>query len=243
MRHKERCVPQCRFAPSVPRAPNVNSPDPGPPPVRLGNLPLRFATPVAAVRDENHACLHRSSHRQTARRPHVLGDRPEDCRAHHGRRRSDRSSDQAGGESRLDERCDASNGRAPWTVRASGGAGEVCLLPRGKRLEAARAVAKTGASLDERIEASDRSGVGGKIRRLDDRRISSTFFEGSAPYRCPCLPEAAEPLPATYCQCCGGRIKHHMQIALGRKLSVEVKSSILSSGGKKPCEFHLTIEE
>ena len=67
--------------------------------------------------------------------------------------------------------------------------------------------------------------------------------EDKPPYRYPCLPEAVEPLPITYCYCCGGHVKHHLGIALGRELAVEVRSSILSSGGKKPCRFLLGFAE
>lgn len=47
----------------------------------------------------------------------------------------------------------------------------------------------------------------------------------------------------TYCYCCGGHIKHHLQIALGRSLVLKVRSSALSSGHKRPCSFLFTIKE
>ncbi len=36
---------------------------------------------------------------------------------------------------------------------------------------------------------------------------------------------------------CGGHVKHHLQIALGRDVESAVRSSALSSGGKRPCAF------
>ena len=113
----------------------------------------------------------------------------------------------------------------------------------GWRRQAAKTIARDFQELDERIEAFDKSGIGGRVKHLRDGRISSTFLEGPGPYRCPCMPKAEQPMPVTYCQCCGGHLKHHMQIALGRRLSVDVRSSVLSSGGKHPCVFFLTVEE
>ena len=66
--------------------------------------------------------------------------------------------------------------------------------------------------------------------------------EGQEHYRCVCLPKAREPLPVTYCYCCEGHVKHHLQAALGRKLAGVVRSSALSSGGAKPCTFLFTIQ-
>jgi hypothetical protein len=39
--------------------------------------------------------------------------------------------------------------------------------------------------------------------------------------------------------CCGGHLKYQYENALGIKLEVEIKSSILQSMGKKPCVFIL----
>jgi len=61
--------------------------------------------------------------------------------------------------------------------------------------------------------------------------------EGLDRYRCVCLPKAEKPLPITYCYCCGGHVKHHLQIALGRNLDCTVLSSALSSAGQRPCKF------
>ena len=44
-------------------------------------------------------------------------------------------------------------------------------------------------------------------------------------------------LSITFSHFCGGHAKHHLQTALGRKLKVQVRSSVLSSGGTRPCTF------
>jgi hypothetical protein len=113
----------------------------------------------------------------------------------------------------------------------------------GRRLAAAKAIAREFESLDERIAAFDKTGIGGRVRKLKDGRIVCSFESDGRPNRCRCLPGSRGPMPASYCQCCGGQIKHHMQIALGRKLSVDVQSSVLSSEGKEPCVFVVKLEE
>jgi hypothetical protein len=47
-----------------------------------------------------------------------------------------------------------------------------------------------------------------------------------------------EKMPLTYCLCCAGHFRFHYQKSLGLKLRVKhVASSILHSGGNKPCVF------
>ncbi|MCL1887338.1 MAG: hypothetical protein FWF96_00500 [Kiritimatiellaeota bacterium] len=51
------------------------------------------------------------------------------------------------------------------------------------------------------------------------------------------LPETTR-VPATFCGCCGGHIRHNYQNSLGVKLRLKkIVSSAASSGGKKHCEF------
>jgi hypothetical protein len=116
----------------------------------------------------------------------------------------------------------------------------------GKRLEISKAIARDHDTLEARIAAANeaRFVFGHSVTRLPDGRIRVGFFpEGATNLRCPCLREAAEPLPISYCYCCGGHVKHHLQTALGRKVTCEVESSVLSSGGQKPCVFLLTLVE
>lgn len=116
----------------------------------------------------------------------------------------------------------------------------------GKRLQLSKAIARNHATLEERICAANETSYvfGHSVTQRDDGTIRVQFFpDGLASYRCPCMPKATEPMSITYCYCCGGHAKHHLQIALGRRLEVEAIHTALSSGGKLPCTFAFTIVE
>jgi len=116
----------------------------------------------------------------------------------------------------------------------------------GKRQEVSKSIGRKYESLEDRIKASNetRFVFGHSVTMQDDGRVLVSFApEGLESYRCVCLPKAKEPVSITYCYCCGGHVKHHLQNALGRKLSLEVRSSALESGGKRPCTFLFAIEE
>jgi hypothetical protein len=110
----------------------------------------------------------------------------------------------------------------------------------GKRLEISKSIARNYDTLEARIAAANeaRSVFGHSVAMTDEGKVRVSFFpEGATNLRCPCLGKVDEPLPITYCQCGGGHVKHHLQIALGRKLECTVESSVLSSGGKQGCTF------
>ncbi|MBI2299444.1 MAG: hypothetical protein HYU66_10970 [Armatimonadetes bacterium] len=110
----------------------------------------------------------------------------------------------------------------------------------GKRLEISRGIAREHASLEERLQAANEAKFvfGHAVSRQDNGRILVEFAPaGLERYDCVCLRQAGEPISATYCYCCGGHAKHHLQIALGRKLECTVRSSALSSGGREACTF------
>ena len=116
----------------------------------------------------------------------------------------------------------------------------------GKRLELSKGIAAEHHSLEDRIEAANKTKFvfGHSVTQESDGKILVSFTpEGLENYRCVCLPKAKEPVSITYCYCCGGHIKHHLQIALGRKVSCTVRSSALASGSKKSCTFLFSIEE
>lgn len=49
-------------------------------------------------------------------------------------------------------------------------------------------------------------------------------------------------MPLSYCFCCAGHFRYHLQNALGIKLKTkEIVSSPINSKGEKPCEFILEI--
>jgi hypothetical protein len=115
----------------------------------------------------------------------------------------------------------------------------------GKRLEVSTRIARTHATLDDRLVAANAAPFvfGHSVTRQPDGRILVQFAPDGLPgYRCVCLPKATEPISDTYCYCCGGHIRHHLQIALGCRLTCEVHTSALSSGGTQPCAFLFTIE-
>jgi hypothetical protein len=116
----------------------------------------------------------------------------------------------------------------------------------GKRLLLSKAIAKEHATLEERIAAANatRMVFGHSVTMQEDGQVLVAFSpEGQESYRCVCVPKAKEPLSITYCYCCGGHVKHHLQTALGRPMTVKVRSSALSSGGSKPCTFLLAFAE
>ncbi len=114
----------------------------------------------------------------------------------------------------------------------------------GRRLKISKGIAKENESLEERIKAANEAHYVGSIKMQENGEILAQFdLQKAPPYRCYCLPQAKEPLPITYCYCCGGHVKHHLQIALGRELDCTTRSSALSSGGKKPCTFSFRIIE
>lgn len=116
----------------------------------------------------------------------------------------------------------------------------------GKRLKIAKGILRENEKLEDRIKAANeaRYVFGHSVTMMEDGRILVCFWpEGLTEYRCVCLPKAKEALSITYCYCCGGHVKHHLQIALGRKLACKVRSSAVSSRGKKPCTFIFSMEE
>jgi hypothetical protein len=110
----------------------------------------------------------------------------------------------------------------------------------GKRLQVSKGIARNHATLEERIAAANEAKFvfGHSVSMQEDGRVLVEFApDGLVHYRCVCMPKAEEPMSETYCYCCGGHVKHHLQMALGRKLECSVRSSALSSGGTKPCAF------
>lgn len=113
----------------------------------------------------------------------------------------------------------------------------------GQKLRACTKIAQTNGSLEERIKAvTDLHYICGSLSLMENGEILMRGdTEGRFGNKCPCLPKAKKPLPITYCYCCGGHFKHHLQIALGRKLDCTAISSPLNSGDKYPCSFSFRI--
>jgi hypothetical protein len=116
----------------------------------------------------------------------------------------------------------------------------------GRPLRASQAIARENTSLKDRIKAANESFsvFGGCVRLQENGEVLVRFApEGRDRYRCACLRGADKPLPVTYCFCCGGHVKYHLQISLGRELDYTIRSTALSSGGKLPCTFSFRITE
>lgn len=138
----------------------------------------------------------------------------------------------AGAMRRLDEELDLG------TMRAVRERCACCL--GGKRHELAKAIAAEHETLEERIAAANNTPFvfGHSVSRTPKGDVLVSFFpEGLERYDCPCLRGVTTPLPVSYCYCCAGHVKRHLGTALGCKVEVKVRSSALSSGGRKPCQF------
>jgi hypothetical protein len=116
----------------------------------------------------------------------------------------------------------------------------------GKPLKSSQTIAEKCKSLEDRIKAADAvlSVYGGCVKMQANGEVLVRFApEGLDRYRCACLPGADKPLPVTYCYCCGGHVRYHHRISLGRELDYTIRSTALSSGGKLPCAFILKFKD
>lgn len=116
----------------------------------------------------------------------------------------------------------------------------------GKRLQLSKQIAKNYSTLEERISAANKTNYvfGNGVQREKDGTLTVSFFPDNLDsYQCVCLRKANAPISETYCYCCAGHIKHHLQNALGRRFSSKLITSALSSGGKTGCKFSYTIVE
>jgi hypothetical protein len=114
----------------------------------------------------------------------------------------------------------------------------------GKRDKMAKAIYKDNATFEERIAAAAEAHyVFGHTVYMEDGKVIVQFFpEGLESYRCPCMPQAQNiTMPVSYCFCCGGHVKHHLENALGLKLDCTTVYTARSTGGKNPCKFSFTL--
>ncbi len=113
----------------------------------------------------------------------------------------------------------------------------------GKRAALCKKVNKEYSTTEERIKAiNDTHFVfGNEISILGKGKYQVVFFESTLPEKkCVCIKELTAAMSKTYCMCCGGHVKHHLETVLGVPLKVEILSSALSSEGRENCIFHLT---
>lgn len=84
--------------------------------------------------------------------------------------------------------------------------------------------------------------VGHTAYQLPDGRVRVVFAESAGDMQCPCLPVGNPPLSLTYCMCCGGQVKHHLQIALGVRAVCTVVQTLQCNQPPVPCVFDYTLE-
>jgi hypothetical protein len=99
---------------------------------------------------------------------------------------------------------------------------------------------------EERIMAINEAHqvFGHEVKIIGEGIYEVLFQDESVPEkRCACSHSRLNGLnkewSKTYCYCCGGHVKHHLETVVGKKLNVEVIASALSSIGKKSCHFRL----
>ena len=116
----------------------------------------------------------------------------------------------------------------------------------GQRAEIAKHVHDAYPTVAERFDAFSkaRTIVGDTAYRVGENVYRVCFWE-TPPEKngCSCLKYTpkTEPMPMSWCLCCGGHIKSHFEHALGVKADCRCVSSQLTSCGKEPCVFELTV--
>jgi len=130
-----------------------------------------------------------------------------------------------------------------------------CKTGKGDKAHRAFGRAHAGKTIEEKVRLLNEAGIPHKApcRLNPDGTLSVWWgfvldrkkecgFSQDGKFGCVCgivkkLPQTTK-VPATFCGCCGGHIRHNYQNSLGVKLRLkEIVSSAASSGGKKHCEF------
>lgn len=112
----------------------------------------------------------------------------------------------------------------------------------GKRNEVCKRINKKYCDTADRISAANdaRLVFGNAVKEKGKGVYEVSFFPDDAEMKtCPCMKGLKEAMPITYCYCCGGHVRHHLETVLGKKLSVKVLETVLSTEGEKGCRFEL----
>lgn len=120
--------------------------------------------------------------------------------------------------------------------------GCACMLA-GQKAKSCQRVAQEHKSLADKVKAvSALHYICGELWIGENGDINTRGdTEGKYGNKCVCLIQAREPVSITYCYCCGGHFKHHLQMALGVKLECTAVTTPLSTGNKAPCTFRFRI--
>jgi hypothetical protein len=140
----------------------------------------------------------------------------------------------------------------PAEARQSLLAGCACCLggSREKKVkEFVKSIEGKALSLGEKVEALRESGLFGFPQMLADGTITDGIHYPAVKggWQCACpnfhKEKQKETISLTYCYCCAGHFRHHLQKALCVKLKTpKVLSSPLESMGREPCEFIFEVE-
>ena len=145
----------------------------------------------------------------------------------------------AGAMNRLDERIPAAK------VKEIRERSACCLT--GERHKVAKEIHDSYSTVDERFEAFSKAHViiGDTAVKTGENTYRICFWENPPEGgKCFCLGYIPkEPMPMSWCACCGGHIRHHFETALGVKAECRCISSQLSSCGKEKCVFELRVTE
>lgn len=112
----------------------------------------------------------------------------------------------------------------------------------GKRLKLTTEIRDQYSTFEDRIRAANDTKYifGHSVELMENGKIKVQFQPDNSSHTvCSCLPGEFNKLSLTYCYCCGGYVKNHLQAILGETLKCTVQSSATNSGGEKPCTFIL----
>ena len=116
----------------------------------------------------------------------------------------------------------------------------------GKRHKVCKEINEKYSTPQERIKAISETYpvFGYEIKITGKGKYEVSFFNNTNPeFKCVCqagsLYELNKKWSKTWCYCCGGHVKHHLETLLGKKVNVKIISSSLTSKGRKNCHFEL----
>ena len=115
----------------------------------------------------------------------------------------------------------------------------------GKRNIVCKEINKKYTSVEEKIEAANNSKLvfGNGVKIISPGKYEVSFFPDEwEEKKCPCIKDLKKEMSLTYCYCCGGHVRYHLETVLGKKLRVKVLETALTTLSKKSCRFELTEE-
>ena len=116
-------------------------------------------------------------------------------------------------------------------------------LKGGKREKLCEEINKKFTTDEERIKAVNESHFvfGHEIKMAGKGKYKVKYLDDNATKQCGCLGGRLNGLnknwTKTWCYCCGGQVKNHLEALLGRKVDVKIVTSALFNGGN--CCFEL----